>query len=43
MVRFYKGEPKMVFFSEHAGGEAYTFDAVERFGKRVSKVTLHLK
>lgn len=36
MVRFYKGKPKSVFFSEHSGGEAYTYDAVERFGKRVS-------
>ncbi|KAF2102176.1 hypothetical protein NA57DRAFT_64752 [Rhizodiscina lignyota] len=34
MVRFYNGVPKLVFFSEHAGGEAYTYDAVERFGKR---------
>lgn len=36
MVRFYNGTPKVVFFSEHSGGEAYTFEAVERFGKRVS-------
>jgi hypothetical protein len=36
VVRFHKGEPKAVFFSEHAFGEAYTYDAVEKVGKRVS-------
>lgn len=36
VVRFQHGEPKAVFFSEHAFGEAYTYDAVEKVGKRVS-------
>ncbi|KAH7075213.1 hypothetical protein FB567DRAFT_452873 [Paraphoma chrysanthemicola] len=34
VVRFHNGEPKAVFFSEHAFGEAYTYDAVEKVGKR---------
>ncbi|KAL5115432.1 Vacuolar protein sorting-associated protein 62 [Pleosporales sp. CAS-2024a] len=34
VVRFHNGEPKAVFFSEHSFGEAYTFDAVEKIGKR---------
>ena len=34
-VRFQHGVPKAVFFSEHAFGEAYTWDAVEKIGKRV--------
>ncbi|KAH6644399.1 hypothetical protein C7974DRAFT_383474 [Boeremia exigua] len=33
-VRFHNGVPKAVFFSEHAFGEAYTWDAVEKMGKR---------
>jgi hypothetical protein len=36
VVRFHNGEPKAVFFSEHSFGEAYTYDAVEKVGKRVS-------
>lgn len=36
LVRFQNGEPKAVFFSEHSFGEAYTYDAVEKIGKRVS-------
>jgi hypothetical protein len=36
VVRFQYGEPKAVFFSEHSFGEAYTWDAVEKIGKRVS-------
>jgi hypothetical protein len=36
VVRFQHGKPKAVFFSEHAFGEAYTYDAVEKIGKRVS-------
>jgi hypothetical protein len=36
VVRFQHGEPKAVFFSEHSFGEAYTWDAVEKNGKRVS-------
>lgn len=33
-VRFQHGVPKAVFFSEHSFGEAYTWDAVEKSGKR---------
>ncbi|KAI1625240.1 hypothetical protein EDD37DRAFT_629152 [Exophiala viscosa] len=33
-VRFQHGEPKAVFFSEHNFGSAYTYDAVEKLGKR---------
>ncbi|KAJ4311620.1 Vacuolar protein sorting-associated protein 62 [Neodidymelliopsis sp. IMI 364377] len=33
-VRFHNGVPKAVFFSEHAAGEAYTWDAVEKLGQR---------
>lgn len=33
-VRFQHGKPKAVFFSEHSFGEAYTWDAVEKSGKR---------
>jgi len=36
-VRFHNGVPKAVFFSEHAFGEAYTWEAVEKNGKRVSR------
>lgn len=39
-VRFHNGVPKAVFFSEHAAGEAYTWDAVEKIGKRVSQYIL---
>jgi hypothetical protein len=35
MVRFYKGQPKALFFSAHTAGEAYSYDAVEKRGKRV--------
>jgi hypothetical protein len=35
MVRFRYGEPEAIFFSEHSGGQAYTYDAVEKIGKRV--------
>lgn len=35
-VRFQHGVPKAVFFSEHSFGEAYTYEAVEKSGKRVS-------
>ena len=33
-VRFHNGEPKAVFFSEHNFGSAYSYDAVEKIGKR---------
>lgn len=35
-VRFYRGVPKAVFLSQHAGGAVYTYSAVEKYGKRVS-------
>ena len=34
-IRFHKGEPKLVFFSEHNFGEAYAWEAVEKYGDRV--------
>ncbi|KAI9769533.1 MAG: Vacuolar protein sorting-associated protein 62 [Geoglossum simile] len=34
LVRFEHGVPKAVFFSEHSGGEAYSYEAVEKLGKR---------
>ncbi|KAH0538110.1 hypothetical protein FGG08_005272 [Glutinoglossum americanum] len=34
LVRFQHGIPKAVFFSEHSGGEAYSYEAVEKLGKR---------
>jgi hypothetical protein len=37
VVRFQHGEPKAVFFSEHSFGEAYTYEAIEKIGKRVSR------
>lgn len=30
MVRFEHGEPRGIFFSEHEGGQAYTYNAVEK-------------
>lgn len=33
-IRFHHGKPKAVFFSEHNFGSAYSYDAVEKFGKR---------
>jgi hypothetical protein len=35
LVRFQHGIPKAVFFSEHSGGEAYSYEAVEKIGRRV--------
>ncbi|KAI5467144.1 hypothetical protein BGZ63DRAFT_370468 [Mariannaea sp. PMI_226] len=34
MVRFENGVPRGIFFSEHEGGQAYAFDAVEKRGDR---------
>ena len=34
MVRFHHGKPKYVFVSEHFFGEAYTYRAIEKIGKR---------
>jgi Vacuolar protein sorting-associated protein 62 len=33
-IRFHNSQPKAVFFSEHSFGSAYSFDAVEKIGKR---------
>ena len=35
LIRFQHGQPKLVFFSEHNFGSAYSYDAVEKIGKRV--------
>lgn len=35
MIRFENGEAQDVWFSQHAGGAAYTYNAVEKQGKRV--------
>ena len=37
MVRFQNGKPKAVFLSEHNFGAAHSYDAIEKYGKRVSK------
>lgn len=34
MVRFHHGKPKAVYFSEHSFGAAYSYEAVEKIGKR---------
>ncbi|KAJ5779172.1 Vacuolar protein sorting-associated protein 62 [Penicillium paradoxum] len=34
MVRFHNGKPKALFFSAHQGGEAYSYEAVEKIGHR---------
>ncbi|KAI9753986.1 MAG: transport between ER and Golgi ATPase protein [Chaenotheca gracillima] len=34
MVRFQHGVPKAVYFSEHNFGDAYSYEAVEKIGKR---------
>ena len=34
LIRFQHGKPKIVFYSEHFFGEAYTYDAVEKIGSR---------
>ncbi|KAL4801421.1 hypothetical protein BDV18DRAFT_149427 [Aspergillus unguis] len=36
LVRFHNGKPKALFFSAHSGGEAYSYQAVEKIGRRVS-------
>ena len=40
MVRFVDGQPIKMFFSEHSGGSAYRFAAVEKIGRRVRKLPL---
>lgn len=37
LVRFKDGKPDSLFFSEHFFGEAYSYQAVEKIGKRVSR------
>ncbi|KAG0160231.1 hypothetical protein PDIDSM_7758 [Penicillium digitatum] len=34
LVRFHNGKPKALFFSAHQGGEAYSYEAVEKIGQR---------
>ncbi|KAJ5762520.1 uncharacterized protein N7511_005902 [Penicillium nucicola] len=34
LVRFHNGSPKSLFFSAHQGGEAYSYEAVEKIGQR---------
>ncbi|KAI5293860.1 Vacuolar protein sorting-associated protein 62 [Ascosphaera acerosa] len=34
LVRFRHGKPESIFFSAHSAGEAYSYDAVEKIGKR---------
>ena len=34
LVRFRDGEPEQIFLSEHAWGQAYSYQAVEKLGKR---------
>ncbi|KAL1982971.1 hypothetical protein VTN96DRAFT_586 [Rasamsonia emersonii] len=34
LVRFYQGKPKALFFSAHTAGEAYSYGAVEKRGRR---------
>lgn len=40
-VRFRDGVPESMFFSQHEGGSAYDFDAVEKIGKRVHSPPAH--
>jgi hypothetical protein len=35
LVRFQHGEPKEIFLSQHEGGDAYTYQAIEKIGRRV--------
>ncbi|KAL8672092.1 MAG: hypothetical protein Q9168_003424 [Polycauliona sp. 1 TL-2023] len=39
LVRFIDGKPSTVFVSEHFFGQAYTYNAVEKIGKRVRPLT----
>ena len=43
LIRFQHGEPKLLFFSEHNFGEAYSYGAVEKIGGRVSNIGLIVK
>lgn len=42
LIRFQYGKPKYVFYSEHNFGSAYSYGAVEKIGKRVSKSLSHV-
>lgn len=41
VVRFKDGLPESMFVSEHAFGQTYTYDSLEKYGKRVSHVFFH--
>lgn len=34
MIRFVSGVPHAIWFSQHGGGQAFAYDAVEKIGKR---------
>lgn len=34
MVRFEKGEPKALWYSQHASGQAFKYDVTEKKGDR---------
>jgi hypothetical protein len=34
MIRFLNGIPQALWFSQHASGEAFTYDATEKNGQR---------
>lgn len=34
MIRFSNGVPQAIWYSQHAGGEAFTYAATEKQGKR---------
>ncbi|KAI5304413.1 Vacuolar protein sorting-associated protein 62 [Ascosphaera pollenicola] len=38
LVRFHHGKPKSIFFSAHSAGEAYSYEAVEKIGKRLTEI-----
>jgi hypothetical protein len=38
VVRFYNGVPKALYLSQHEWAKAYTYNAVEKIGKRVSTI-----
>ncbi|KAL5049910.1 hypothetical protein BDW71DRAFT_194907 [Aspergillus fruticulosus] len=34
MIRFQNGVPQAIWYSQHSGGQAFTYDAIEKQGKR---------
>lgn len=34
MIRFYSGQPRYIFLSQHEDGEAYVWDAMQKEGSR---------